>query len=186
MSRRLEAFAPFSARLRSLVPVVTHSYNESLFFASPFLIQTHTDQLAGVIIQPPVAPTVLPERHTVSPHRKRGRACARPLGVALLAFASAVSSLVRPPRTAIFAVAQRHRDAVLQAILRSCCGSAAMPVPSGAARASQGRRSGASAGAAPPVGLCGSVASQPIQCHPWPHARMGFQNGSEGLKNGYM
>src|SRR5262245_28877986 len=33
MSRKLDAFAPFSARLRSLVHGVTHSYNESLFFA---------------------------------------------------------------------------------------------------------------------------------------------------------
>ena len=33
MSSRLDAFAPFSARIRSLVHVVTNSYNRSLFFA---------------------------------------------------------------------------------------------------------------------------------------------------------
>jgi hypothetical protein len=33
-------------------------------------VQADTDQLAGIVIQRPVAP-VLPDRHTVSPHRKR-------------------------------------------------------------------------------------------------------------------
>ena len=34
---------------------------------STFLVQIHTDQLASVIVQRPVAPTVLPYGHTVSP-----------------------------------------------------------------------------------------------------------------------
>ena len=34
------------------------------------------------------------------------------------------------------------------------------------------------------VGLCGRVAPQPIQCYPWPHAGMGFQNGSKRLEDG--
>src|SRR6266702_767602 len=33
MSSRLDALAPFSARIRSLLHVVTNSYNGSLFFA---------------------------------------------------------------------------------------------------------------------------------------------------------
>jgi hypothetical protein len=40
MSRRLDALAPFSARIRSLVHVVTNTCNRSLFFA-PKLREPH-------------------------------------------------------------------------------------------------------------------------------------------------
>jgi hypothetical protein len=62
---------------------------------SPFSIQAHTDQLAGIGIQRPVAPTVLPYGHTTSPLEVGQSVC--PAQCRLLAFAPALSELVGPP-----------------------------------------------------------------------------------------
>jgi len=66
------------------------SYN--LCGAAFVYAQTHQRTIG--VNDRPVAP-VLPDRHTVSPHRKRGRACALPLGGASWVSARRVALLVR-------------------------------------------------------------------------------------------
>jgi len=91
---------------------------------STFLVQIHTDQLASVIVQRPVAPTILPDRHTVSPLWKWGRVCALPL-LTLLTFApGAISELVRA--VPAFALGARCHGAMLGALWCVVCGMPAL------------------------------------------------------------
>jgi hypothetical protein len=80
---------------------------------SPFLVEAHTDQHAGAVVDRPVAP-ILPNRHRGSPLRKRGTEHVPCPRVALLAFAPAVRRPMGPPGAAVFVVL-RHLHAVLAA-----------------------------------------------------------------------